>query len=144
MTGTLRTFDDDRRAYMQRRVTEIAENVARGMDGTAEVHWDPNGYPVTSNDLALTKRMLPSLARVAGDGRLRLSQRSMAGEDFSYFAREAPGLFFWVGVTPPGEDPGTAPANHSPRFYVDEKGLLPGLRGTLHLVADFTGSGRAA
>jgi amidohydrolase len=144
MTGTLRTYDDGRRAYMQRRVTEIAENVARAMDGAADVHWEPNGYPVTSNDPALTERMLPSLARVAGDGRLRLSQRSMAAEDFSYFAGEAPGLFFWVGITPPDEDPRTAPANHSPRFHVDETGLLPGLRGTLHLVADFTGSGRAA
>ena len=144
MTGTLRTYDDDRRAYMQRRVIEIAENVARGMDGTAEVHWEPNGYPVTSNDPALTERMVPSLARVAGAARLQLSQRSMAAEDFSYFAREAPALFFWVGVTPPGDDPRTAPTNHSPRFYVDETGLLPGLRGTLHLVADFTGSSRAA
>src|SRR5580658_2764622 len=140
LTGTLRTYDDDRRIYMQRRVTEIAENVARGMDGTADVHWEPNGYPVTANDIALTDRMLPSLARAAGDGRLRLTQRSMAAEDFSYFAREAPGLFFWVGVTPPGEDPRAAAPNHSPRFRVDETGLLPGLRGTLHLVADFTAS----
>jgi amidohydrolase len=140
MTGTLRTYDDQRRTYMQRRVVEIAENVARGMDGTADVHWEPNGYPVTANDPALTERMLPSLARAAGDGRLRLGQRSMAGEDFSYFAREAPALFFWVGITPHGEDPRTAPANHSPLFHVDESGLLPGLRGTLHLVADFTSS----
>ena len=144
MTGTLRTYDEDRRDYMQRRVVEIAENVARGMDGAAEVHWEPNGYPVTSNDPALTERMLPSLARAAGEGRLRLARRSMAAEDFSYFAREAPGLFFWVGITPPGEDPRTAPANHSPLFHVDESGLLPGLRGTLHLVADFTGSAAAA
>jgi amidohydrolase len=140
MTGTLRTYDDDRRGFMQRRVIEIAESVARGMDGTADVHWDPNGYPVTANDPALTQRMLPSLARAAGEGRLLLGQRSMAGEDFSYFAREVPGLFFWVGVTPLGEDPRTVPANHSPRFHVDESGLLPGLRGTLHLVADYTHS----
>ncbi len=144
MTGTLRTYDDDRRTYMQRRVTDIAENVARGMDGTANVNWEPNGYPVTSNDPALTERMLPSLARAAGEGRLRLSQRSMAAEDFSYFAREVPGLFFWVGITPPGDDLRATPPNHSPRFRVDESGLLPGLRGTLHLVADFTGSGHAA
>jgi amidohydrolase len=144
MTGTLRTYDDGRRAYMQRRVAEIAENVARGMDGGAEVHWEPNGYPVTVNDPALTERMLPSLARVAGDGRLRLSPRSTAGEDFSYFARQAPGLFFWVGIAPPGADPvGVAP-NHSPRFRVEESALIAGLRGTLHLVADFTGSGGAA
>jgi amidohydrolase len=143
MNGTLRTYDEGRRAYMQRRVTEIAEGIARGMDGSATVHWEPNGYPVTANDPALTERMLPSLARVAGTQGLRLSPRSTAGEDFSYFAREAPGLFFWVGVAPTGADPASAAPNHSPRFRVDEAGLLAGLRGTLHLVADFTGSGAA-
>ena len=64
----------------------------------------------------------------------------MASEDFSYFAQAAPGLFFWVGITPPGEDPARAAPNHSPRFRVDEAGLLPGLRAMLHLVADYTGS----
>ena len=33
-----------------------------------------------------------------------------------------------------------AAPNHSPRFRVDEAGLLPGLRAMLHLVADYTGS----
>ncbi len=144
MDGTLRTYDEERRAFMQRRVSGIAENVARGMDGTAEVVWEPNGYPPTVNDPALTERMLPSLARVAGTEKLRLGPRSTASEDFSYFAREAPGLFFWVGVSAPGADPAQAATNHSPRFRVDESGLLPGLRATLHLVADFTGSGGSA
>ena len=144
MNGTLRTYDEGRRAYMQRRVTEIAEGIDRGMDGSATVHWEPNGYPVTINDPALTERMLPSLARVAGTEGVRLSPRSTAGEDFSYFAREAPGLFFWVGIAPPGADPARMARNHSPRFQVDEAGMLPGLRAMLHLVADFTGSGIAA
>jgi amidohydrolase len=52
-------------------------------------------------------------------------------------------LFFWVGVTPPGQDPARAAPNHSPRFTVDEAGLLVGLRAMLHLVADATGSGVA-
>src|SRR3712207_4844005 len=144
MNGTLRTYDEARRAYMQRRVTEIAENVAKGMDGSAMVHWEPDGCPVTINDPALTERMLPSLARVAGAEGLRLGPRATAGEEFSYFAREAPGLFFCAGASSPGVDPRTAPNNHSPRFRVDEAGLLPGLRAMLHLVADFTGSGSAA
>jgi amidohydrolase len=39
--------------------------------------------------------------------------------------------------------PRTTPTNHSPRFRVDEAGLLPGLRAMLHLAADYTGSGTA-
>ncbi|MDO9707105.1 amidohydrolase [Paracraurococcus lichenis] len=143
MTGTLRTYDEQRRSYIQKRVTEIAESVAKGMDGSAEVTWQPNGYPVTVNDPNLTERMLPSLARVAGEGRLRGMQRSMAGEDFSYFSQAAPGLFFNLGATGPGIDPRTAPTNHSPRFRVDDSGLVQGVRALTHLVVDATGSGAA-
>lgn len=54
-----------------------------------------------------------------------------------------PGLFFWVGITPPDQDPRRAAPNHSPPFKVDETGLRLGLRGMLHVVADHTGSGAA-
>jgi amidohydrolase len=143
MTGTLRTYAEERRRYVMRRVTEVAESVAKGMDGSAEVMWWPNGYPPMVNNPTLTERMAPSLARVAGPDRLRVGERSMAAEDFSYFAQAAPGLFFWVGITGPDQDLRTAAPNHSPLFQVDESGLLPGLRGILHLVADYSGSGAA-
>jgi amidohydrolase len=126
---------------MKRRVNEVAVAVANGMDAKATVEWLPNGYPVTVNDPELTERMTPSLARVVGADRLLLSPPMMATEDFSFFAQLAPGLFFWIGVTPPQQDPTRAPPNRSPLFKVDEAGLLPGLRSILHLVADYTNSG---
>jgi amidohydrolase len=143
MSGTLRTYDEGRRAFMQRRVTAVAEGVARGMDGAAEVVWEPGGYAALVNDPALAERMAPSLSRVAGRDRLRINPRHTASEDFAFLAQRAPGLFFWVGVTPPGQDPARAAPNHSPRFMVDEAGLLVGLRAMLHLVADATGSAAA-
>ena len=48
----------------------------------------------------------------------------MATEDFSFFAQEAPGLFFLVGITPADQDPRQAAPNHSPLFKVDEAGLV--------------------
>ena len=141
MSGTLRTMSENRRNYMKRRVNEIAENLAQAMDAKAKVEWLPNGYPITVNDPALTERMVPALARVAGAERVRLSPPVMATEDFAYFAQQAPGLFFWLGITPPDQDPKQAAPNHSPLFKVDEGGLLLGLRSMLHLVADYTDSG---
>jgi metal-dependent amidase/aminoacylase/carboxypeptidase family protein len=140
MAGTLRTYDERRRTFMMRRVKEIAEGIASSMDGSADVTWEPDGYPVTVNDAALTARMAPSLARVCGRDRLRLASRATASEDFSYFARAVPGFFFTVGINAPGADPRTTPSNHSPRFRVDEAGLLVGLRAMLHVEADFSGS----
>lgn len=143
LTGTLRTYDEGRRAFMQRRVKTLAESVAQGMDGAAEVVWEPGGYAPLVNDPALAGRMAPSLARVAGRDGLRINPRHTASEDFAFLAQRAPGLFFWIGVTPPGQDPARAAPNHSPRFMVDEAGLLVGLRAMLHLVADATGSAAA-
>jgi metal-dependent amidase/aminoacylase/carboxypeptidase family protein len=58
-------------------------------------------------------------------------------EDFSFFQRLVPGLFFFIGVTAPGINPAKAPSNHSPRFAVDEKALLLGLRALTHVACDF-------
>ena len=143
MNGTLRTYDEERRQFIMRRVKELSESIAQGMDGRAEVSWMPNGYPSMANDPALTARMAPSLARVAGQGALRSMPPGLAAEDFAYFSSAVPGVFFNVGVTAPGTNPREAPSNHSPRFRVDESGLLPGLRAMLHMVADYTGSGVA-
>ena len=42
------------------------------------------------------------------------------------YALETPGLFVFLGITPEGQDPAKAPANHSPHFYADEKALKTG------------------
>jgi amidohydrolase len=141
MTGTLRAMSEDRRDFMKRRVDEIATTIAGAMDAHAKIDWMPNGYPAVVNDPDLTARMAPSLARVATNKGLRLWPPRMASEDFSYFAQAAPGMFFYIGITPPDQDPAHAPPNHSPLFKVDEAGLLSGLRSVLHVTADYTKSG---
>ena len=87
-----------------------------------------DGYPVTMNDPDLTARMAPTLERVAGKGKARVVPPVMPSEDFSYYAQKVPGLYFLLYVTPPGQDPATAPANHSPRYTVDEGALPVGTR----------------
>lgn len=61
----------------------------------------------------------------------------MGAEDFAYYAREVPAMFFFVGATPQGQDPMTAPSNHSPQFDVDESALDLGLRAMLQVSLDF-------
>jgi amidohydrolase len=73
---------------------------------------------------------------VAGDG-LRLVDKVTGSEDFSFFQRVVPGFFFFIGVTPVGQDPERVAPNHSPRFYVDEDALLMGVRSLAHLACDF-------
>ena len=62
-------------------------------------------------------------------------------EDFSYFGQRVPSLFFFVGVTPPGQNAAKAPSNHSPKFYIDESGLELGVRAMLGVAVDFLQGG---
>jgi amidohydrolase len=48
-----------------------------------------------------------------------------------------PSVYYWIGVTPAGQDPATAPDNHSERFHVDESGVQAAFRSLLHLAVDY-------
>jgi amidohydrolase len=138
LVGTIRTFDDAMQAEIHKRVTRIAESIASAAGATAEVKIN-RGYPVTSNDPTLTARMIPTLERVA-PGRVRESELITGAEDFTYFQRRVPGVFFFLGITP-ADQVGAAPANHSPRFSVDEQALVTGVRALAHLTADYMTAG---
>jgi amidohydrolase len=135
MRGTIRTFDEEMRDDIHERVTTLAEAVSRGSRAGCKVCIEKN-YPVTVNDPALTEAMLPTLRRVAGSG-LEMVPKVTGSEDFSFFQRVVPGLFVFIGVTPPGSDPKQAAPNHSPRFYADEAGLLLGVRTLANLACDY-------
>jgi amidohydrolase len=137
MRGTIRSFDEGMRDDIHERVTYLAEAISRGSRAGCTVCIKKN-YPVTVNDPALTETMLPTLRRVVGADQLQLVPKVMGSEDFSFFQRVVPGLFFFVGVTPGGAA-GLAKAapNHSPRFFVDEGCLLPGVRALSQLACDF-------
>ena len=135
MRGTIRTFNERMRDDIHERVTTLAEAVARGSRAGCSVCITKN-YPVTVNDPVLTEAMLPTLRRVAGGG-LQLVPKVTGSEDFSFFQRVVPGLFIFLGITPADGDPKKAAPNHSPRFFVDETGLLLGVRALAHLACDF-------
>jgi metal-dependent amidase/aminoacylase/carboxypeptidase family protein len=134
LVGTIRTFDDGMRADVHTRIRRTAERIAEAAGASAEVRID-RGPPVTVNDPALMTRMLPTLERVAGD-RLQEGRRVTTAEDYAFYQREVPGLFLFLGITPP-DHVGRAAANHSPHFLIDEAALLTGARTLVHLAADY-------
>ena len=136
MRGTIRTFDEEMRDDIHERVTYLAEAISRGSRAGCTVCIKKN-YPVTVNDPELTAAMVPTLGRVAGPNHLALVPKVTGSEDFSFFQRVVPGLFIFLGVTPAEQDVGKAAPNHSPRFYVDERCLVTGVRALAHLAVDY-------
>jgi amidohydrolase len=135
MRGTIRTFDEAMRDDMHERVTTLAEAVARGSRAGCQVCVTKH-YPVTINHPELTAAAWPTLARVVGAECLIEMPKVMGSEDFSFFQRVVPGLFFFLGVTARGIDPETAPPNHSPRFAADDAALVVGVKAMAHVVCD--------
>jgi amidohydrolase len=136
MIGTIRSFDAAMRRDIWARVRRTAEGIAQSAGATVAVTID-SGPPVTYNDPTLTERMAPTLRRVAGSNKVGISEAKTTAEDFSRYQEKIPGLFFFLGITPPGADPRTAAPNHSPRFFVDEAALPVGVRALAHLAVDY-------
>ena len=136
LLGTVRAFNEDVRKDIHRRIQDIATKIAEAAGATAQITYGI-GYPATINDAALTERMAPTLRRVAGADNVRVSALTGTAEDFSFFQQKVPGMFFFLGVTPKGVDPRTAPQNHSPLFFADESALPVGVRALTNLALDY-------
>jgi len=81
--------------------------------------------------------MKKTLFRVAGDSNVKLIKASTGAEDFSFFANEVPGFFFRLGGMPIEDHPNKGFSHHTPDFYVDDSGLLLGVRAMSNLVVDY-------
>ncbi|MGE4069549.1 MAG: amidohydrolase [Lysobacterales bacterium] len=137
LLGTIRSFDPVQRKLVIGAIERRATAIAAAANAQAIFTLKPNGYVVTVNNPELVTRMTPLLAATEGVTEVVDMALITGAEDFSFYAREVPGLFFFVGVTPPGQDPEQAPGNHSPRFVVDEAGLPIGMRAMLKVTLAF-------
>lgn len=137
MVGTIRTFDKALREDVLQRMERTAKNIAAASGATATLSVGDSPNPPVINDPELTQQSLPSLERIAGKGNVRTISLQTTAEDFSFYGQQVPALFFWVGITPPDRDPETAAFNHSPLFYVDEKGMSVGMRAMLAVATDY-------
>ncbi|MBA3562734.1 MAG: amidohydrolase [Gammaproteobacteria bacterium] len=127
MLGTVRSFDEDMRKDIHRRIERTAVHIAESAGATVEVDITL-GYPVTVNDPELTAQTLDALREAAGSDNVRKMSLITGAEDFSYFQQRIPGFYFFLGVTSEDTDPLAAPANHSPLFSIDESALVTGVR----------------
>ncbi|MBD9470833.1 M20 family metallopeptidase [Pseudoxanthomonas sp. PXM01] len=143
VVGTIRTFDEGMRKKIFADLKNVATHVAAAHGAKVEASVpDNDGNPVTVNNPELTARMLPSLQAVVGADNVITPSLQMGAEDFSFYAREVPSMFFFVGSTAKGIDPVAAPSNHSPEFMLDEGALDVGLRALLQVTLDYLGAER--
>lgn len=139
MIGTIRTLDKNMKALIRKRMQEMVPTIAAAYRAEATVEI-VDGADITFNNKALTKKMLPTLERVAGKEQVYEIEAITGAEDFSYFQNEVPGLFFFLGGTPLSMDESEAPSHHTPSFIVDDASMQLGVAALSNLAVDFLNS----
>ena len=135
LDATVRTLSAANRSAAQERIRRVVDGIAAAHGMTATFEWIP-GYPVTVNHAPEVTRLAGLVTAMYDEARYVEEEQPVLGaEDFSYVLERVPGAFFWVGATPPGLDPATAPYNHSAgaRFSDDALAVGPAVLAALAL-----------
>lgn len=120
MVGTMRTLSAETRGLLKERIVSVAEGIARGMGGDAEVSIVP-GYGAVYNHDAYYARIERLAAELVGEEKIvRRDAPSLGVESFCYFLKGTPGVYYDLGS-------GVGTALHTSTFCVDEACLLPGV-----------------
>ena len=110
--GTLRAYEDDLYFSLREQIYDICANVEKETGCTVKVDIG-EGYPAVWNPEDLHDAVK---AIVPFD---QLPKPSMGAEDFAWYQRYLPGMFFFLGIGP-------APAAHSTDFDFDDSALIYG------------------
>jgi amidohydrolase len=122
LRGTVRSFDPETYAAIPDHVKRVVTGVAEGLGATAEIRYDRQCL-ATVNDPREAAFVAKVAAGVVGEKNVhREGQRTMGGEDMSFFLAKVPGCYFFLGSR--NEAKGFVHPHHSPRFDIDE-GCLP-------------------
>jgi len=136
MIGTIRTLDEDMRNKLNDEIIHRVPAIAKAYGGEATIEIETTA-PLTYNDIELTSNSLPILQRVAGKENVHLIDAVTGAEDFSYFQKEVPGLYFFVGGKPLNVKPEEAAGHHTPDFFIDESGLILGVQSFVNLTMEY-------
>lgn len=112
LEGSLRAFQDDVFYSMRASLVSIGKEIERSYGCNVSIYMN-DGYPAVMNPPALYKRV-----RRAVDF-FELETPSMITEDFSWYQKVLPGMFFFLGT-------GESAALHADDFNYDESILLKG------------------
>lgn len=121
LTGTVRTFDEDVRDWIESSIGQIANTTCSGMGASVKYNY-VRGYPAVKNNPRETARVEKIAKRLFGEEKVQQIPAQMGMEDFAYYLKELPGTFFWVGGAMENKE--EVYPHHHPRFNVQEKAIL--------------------
>jgi hippurate hydrolase len=114
INGTIRTFDPDVKAMVERRMREIVAGQAASYGVEAELIYD-HGYPATVNSEKQTA-FAAEVARglVGADAVVDTMTKVAGAEDFAYMLEERPGSYLFLGA-------GDGAGLHHPKYNFNDE-----------------------
>ncbi len=114
LEGSLRTYQEETHTFCRDQLHAIGEAVTAETGCAVDVHLS-EGYPAVWNDETLYETLC---AQLGADAPLLLDAPALTAEDFSFYQKYVPGVFFFLGT-------GETPELHSPQFTFDDEQVLP-------------------
>lgn len=121
--GTFRSFSESWREEAHQIIEGVARNTCNNYKCTADIEI-VKGYPVLVNEPQFTRMARSFSETFLGPENVHSLDLRMTSEDFAWYSRYFPSVFFRLGVKPPGENP--IRRLHAPDFDIDENALAAG------------------
>lgn len=126
--ATVRSFTPETHLKLAKVLPRVCHGIALAHGVEVDVAFEEL-YPATVNDSVEASWALTHGRELLGEEHvLQLANPLTGSEDFSRILQEIPGAMLFLGATPPGLDPATAPFNHAPEADFDESVLPIGAR----------------
>lgn len=124
LVGNTRSFTDEIHDSLPERITRMADGIAAAHRCTAKTEINVL-YPSVINHSGTASVLRESAVSVVGEDNVEQSLPYMVSEDFSYYQRKVPGMFFFLGAGT--EETKTNYPHHSPNFNIDDRALPIGV-----------------
>lgn len=124
LAGTIRTFDEEVRALVIQRLSEMAFSLEKQFNVTVDWQID-EGVPVSVMDASVTQNLFEAAVDILGEANVSYLEPKMGAEDFALYSHLVPATFMRIGCG--NKEKGFVHLPHSARFDVDEEALCVGV-----------------
>lgn len=131
LKGTVRSFDENVREHMEREVTNIVNGISQALHAQCHLTYQA-GYPAVYNHPEETETFKDVIKHCTDESNVVEITPIMGSEDFAYYLREKPGMFFFTGAR--NDEIAANFPHHHPKFDFDERAMIHAAKALLTLV----------
>lgn len=118
MEGTVRTFNENDRDLIEKRMREVVNYTAKAGGGEAFLDYQ-RYYPVLNNNPDFTEECKKIVEKIFPLDVIYLDKATTVAEDFAFFGQEIPASFIFLSSSKVNPD-GSVYPHHNSKFDLDE------------------------